>query len=110
MSDLLRPDNHELFDAVRKRLNQRDPVVPIAMIAWDLGVTVDELCKWIMAYKEPRKPKAYQSPRFPAIGAPLVKSAPEWAQGDSTRRFLAWKRAHDGAVKARKALEAANAG
>ena len=103
--NMLCADNHALFDKVRDRLNAR-PIEPIDIIARDIGVTVDDLCRWFIAYKAPRKPKAYQSPNFPAIGQPKVANGPSWTQDDNSRRFLAWKRAKDGAKAAREASNA----
>lgn len=101
--DLLRPDNHELFDHVRLRILSKDPVFTMDQIAVEFGVSVDELCRWIMAYKEPRKAKAYQAPRFAPIGQPRKASAPSWVKDDDARRFIAWKRSRDGAKAAREA-------
>lgn len=103
--DLLRPDARELFETVRTRLNARDPAEPIQAIADDLGVTVDQLCRWFIAYKEPRRhKKAYQSPRFPALPEPLGKITDPWADSEARRRQAIWKKQREGA---KAALEAA---
>jgi hypothetical protein len=103
-SDLLRPDNRELFETVRDKLNQRSPVVPVQFIADELGVTVDELCRWFIAYKEPRKAKAYQSPRFPALPEPKQPIRDPWADSEERRRQAIWKRQHEAARAAREAM------
>lgn len=107
MSDLLRPDNHDLFDHVRLRILSKTPVFTMAMIADEFGVTVDELCRWIMDYKQPgrRRKSVYQAPRFPAIAQPRRDSGPDWARSDDARRQAAWKRASEGARAAREAAK-----
>ena len=105
--DILRPDNRELFETVRTRLNARHPVEPVQAIADELGVTVDELCRWFVAYKEPRKAKAYQSPRFPALPQPSQPQRDPWVDSEERRRMAIWRKQTEGARKAR--LEAAMA-
>lgn len=101
-SDILRPDNRELFETVKCKLNQRSPVIPVATIADEIGVTVDELCRWFISYKE-RKGKAYQSPRFAALAPPRMKTTDQWADTEEDRRMAIWRKQTEGARKARLA-------
>jgi hypothetical protein len=109
-NDLLRPDNHDLYDHVRLMILSKDPIFTIDQIAGEFAVTPEDLMRWIMAYKEPRgKRQPYQSPRFSAIGQPRVSTGPDWAREENARKFLAWKRQRDGARATREAAEAAKA-
>lgn len=64
---ILTPDNYELFKLVRDQLNEH-PTVSIDATARGLGVSVDDLCKWVIAFKEPRPPAIL--PRVSSIGLP----------------------------------------
>jgi hypothetical protein len=61
-SDILRPDNHELFDHIRLRLVARDPVVSWEEIAAEFSIEVPELVAWFLTY---RMPKAKTISRIP---------------------------------------------
>lgn len=77
--DTLRPDNHELWLMVRKRLNQR-PSIPMNQIAAELGVDPKAMVDWFLAFKEPR---------------PLVamRKAPDgWSPAAGERRYAEWQR------------------
>ena len=70
--DILRPDDHDLFKLVSAKLNQRNPIIPMEVIAESLCVTVDELCRWVLAYREPKAairhtPAGARPPRDPAL-------------------------------------------
>jgi hypothetical protein len=99
-ADLLRPDDRELFERVREQLNRRNPPVSIQVVADEIGVSVDDLCRWVLAYKEPRKKKAYQSPRFPAIAPPKHRISDPWADDENRRRQAMWRKQHAGATAA----------
>ena len=101
--NLLTADNYELFDNVRDRLNLR-PVEPIQSIAYDLGVTVDDLCRWVIGFSEKKRPK-YQSPKFAAIGPSRSTSTDLWADSEEKRRQRIAQKARDGARAARLAME-----
>lgn len=102
--NLLRPDNYELFDNVRWRLNAR-PVEPIENIAHDVGVSVDELCRWVIGFKEKGRPRShYQSPKFAALRPPSG-GCELWADDESNRRRRIAQKARDGARATRLALE-----
>lgn len=102
---LLRPDNYELFDKVRDRLNAR-PVEPIECIARDVGVSVDHLCRWVIGFREKGRPKApYQSPKFAALAQPRKNGGGgDWGQSENIRRMKAWSKAREGARAAREAM------
>ncbi len=105
--NMLRPDNYELFDIVRKRLNAK-PVEPIDSIAADIGVTVDQLCRWVIKFSEKKRPKApYQGKDFAPIGPSRSTSTPMWADGLDRQRQRAAQKARDGARATILALEAA---
>jgi hypothetical protein len=79
MSDILRSDNHELFDHVRVRLVARNPVIPFEDIAAEFGVTVDELVGWFLSYRLPKvaivmpTPRGVRLPRDPELRAELQR-------------------------------------
>lgn len=104
--ELLTPTNHELMKLVKKRVE-----TPMSMtaIAAEIGVHVDDLCHWIMCvYREkPRHaPKDYQHPSKSAIGF-SDHATGRWSASEDARRFVAWKKARDGAAATRRMLEAA---
>jgi hypothetical protein len=105
--NVLRPDNYELFDEVRKRLNQRDPVIPIAGIAAWIGVTEDELIRWVIGFSEKGRLRSnYQSKKFAAIGEPRVRNTGIWTDDEDRRRARVAQKARDGARAAREAMHA----
>ena len=102
---LLRPDNYDLFENVCWRLRAR-PVEPIDSIALDVGVTVDDLCRWVLGFREKGRPKApYQSRKFAALRPPVVATPDPWADDEDRRRQRFAQKARDGAREARMALE-----
>lgn len=106
--NLLRPDNRDLFEEVRLRLNARHPVISIDTIAADIGVTVDALCRWVMEYREPKARRSvYQSPQFAALPRPKYGSGHDDQQPDNIRAMKAWQRQRNGARATRLANEAA---
>lgn len=105
--NLLRPDNYELFDEVRDRLNQRDPVIPIAGIAAWIGVTEDELIRWVIGFTEKGRLRSnYQSKKFAALGERRVRNSGIWNDDEDRRRSRIAQKARDGA---RAALAATGA-
>lgn len=89
----MKTDDHELMRMIRKRVNAG---YPMTMIADELGQSVDELCAWIMEYKEPRRER-YVNRQSPA----QIITLPGTVERDWHReaeRFKAWKRQHDGAA------------
>lgn len=103
---ILRPDNYELFDIVRGRLNAR-PSEPIDCIAGDIGVSVDQLCRWVVRFSEKKRPK-YQSPKFAALRPPAVSPPDLWADEETRRRQRFAQKARDGARATRLALAEAD--
>lgn len=103
--NILTADNYELFDMVRDRLNHR-PIEPIESIAFDIGVSVDELCRWVIGFSEKKRPKApYQGKAFAPIAQPRSTSVPLWADDQDRQRRRIAQRARDGARATRLALE-----
>lgn len=103
-NSILRPDNYDLFDMVRARLNAK-PTEPIDIIAGEIGVTVDQLCRWVIRFSEKRRPK-YQSPKFAPLRPPVVSPPDLWADDEARRRQRIAQKARDGARAALRALEA----
>lgn len=72
-TDLLRPDNHDLWAHVRLMAVARDPVLSWEEIAARVGVdSVPELLDWFLAYRLPPAPKKLVGIRRPydhALGA-----------------------------------------
>lgn len=102
--ELLTPHNHDLMRLVKARVDSGRAMTTIAA---EIGVHVDDLCDWILTkYREPRKPKEYHRPSMPAIGFSQQETA-KWSAAADTRRFMAWKKARDGAAETRRMLEAA---
>jgi hypothetical protein len=79
---------------------------PMTRIAAELGVDVDDLCAWIMAYKEPRKARPYENKGAGPIGEPK-RPGNSWSPAAQARRQAAWLRQRDGAAATRRMLEAA---
>ena len=78
MRDILRPDNHELFDRVRLRLVKRHPAIPFEDIAAEFGVEVNELIAWFLSYRLPKPPTVLphypgKLPRDPELRAELLR-------------------------------------
>lgn len=108
--NLLRPDNYDLFEQVRLELNARNPVIPIDEIAARLCVSVDDLCRWVIGFKESRKKQRvpYQSAGFAALRPPKVEPSDPWADGEARRRARFAQKARDGARATILALEKAD--
>lgn len=104
--NVLRRDNYELFDIVRDRLNAR-PVEPIASIALEIGVTVDELCRWVISFSEKKRQRVpYQGKQFAPIAKPRNPNngTPIWAEAPDRQRQRNAQKASDGARATRLAL------
>ena len=48
------PNDRALWLLLRQRFAA---ALPLSAVALELGVTADALCRWIMAYREPRPPR-----------------------------------------------------
>lgn len=94
--------DHAFWRMLRVQCNTTKPM---SRIAAELGVDVDDLCAWIMAYTEKpaHKPKEYQSKVAEAIGDPK-RPGSGWSPAAQVRRQTAWQRQRDGA---RAAMEMA---
>jgi hypothetical protein len=90
-NEILYDGNHELWKLVQNRVNQK-PSIPMAQIAFEIGVGTKELCAWIMRYKEPRN-QAFMDKGAHARGD-------GWSVTLSDQRYQNWKKAHDGAAAA----------
>lgn len=104
--NMLCADNYDLFDNVRWRLNAR-PVEPIESIAADIGVSVDDLCRWVIGFREAKRPK-YQSPNFAPLAQPRTPGVELWADDEDRHRQRIAQKARDGARATRLALERAH--
>lgn len=77
-AQILTPDNYELFDLVCDQFNNY-PAVTVAQTASGLGVTVDDLCRWVIGFKERRPPailpmvRSIGLPRDPELRAELMR-------------------------------------
>lgn len=108
---ILTPDNHALFKEVCDWLNTFKGV-SITALARQLGVEVDDLCRWVIGFKEPRPPAILPKvssmglPRDPELRAEMVRlrrreaslvtvatEAPEQLERVQ-RRILCLERAH----------------
>lgn len=92
----LRPNNHDLWKYLQRRV--LDPV-PLRVIAAELGVDEQALVVWMLSYTGPKR-KPYQSRH----GSPI--NAANYVEGELSthahaRRFAAWRKATAGAHKAR---------
>lgn len=93
MSTLPPITDHAFAQLVKRRCE--DMSRSMAEIAAELGSTPDELCRWIMAYKEPRRNKPYVNRQSPA----QITTTPHSADA---KRFANWRKQREGA---RTALE-----
>lgn len=100
MTPNLPPLTDHAFMREIRRLVKAEPPKPMTRIAADLGVDVDDLCAWIMAYKEPKR-KAYVN----RMSEPVTYAGRSIRSDDDYRKaaakFAAWKRQHDGAAETR---------
>lgn len=94
-------DQHELMRLIRKRVEQQKPMTQIAS---ELGVDVDDLCDFIMKYKEPRRSKYVRKadPPIASAGKPIRN---HWEMSEEAQRFSTWKRQREAAAEARRQLQ-----
>lgn len=91
---ILEPNDRELWKLVRRRVNQL-PSIPMTQIAAELGVDIDDLCAWIMAYTEPKpKPQYLAGKTLASKGCSVVAA---------DQRHQNWARAREAAAIARAA-------
>jgi len=93
----LYPTNHALWRLLRKRVLEPTPMTQIAA---ELGFDVDDLCAWIMAYREPKR-----KPYVNRMSEPQItwrgKSVGDLSVETNARRFENWRREHEAAAAAR---------
>jgi hypothetical protein len=101
-TDFTRKNLPPLSDAAfwRNLRTQTNTTKPMSQIAAELGVDLDDLCAWIMAYtdKPARKPKEYIN----RDSAPAVHE--RYTTSQSAQRFAAWRKAQEGAASTRRML------
>ena len=98
MSILPPPTDHAFMKIVREKVN-KCPGLSMAEIAAELGCEVDDLCRWVMNYKPPRRQRMVDTTRY---GPPIGNQSPTSSTNDA-RRFAAWRKAAEGAKAARAA-------
>lgn len=102
MSNLPPLTDHAFMRLVRKRCE--DMSRSMAEIAGELGCTPDELCRWIMAYREPRKDKPLPVVEPITYAGHRLNDLEDF---DRARRFEAWRRQQAGAAETRRMLAGA---
>lgn len=75
---------------------------PMSQIASELGVDLDDLMAWVMAYKDPKK-AIYLNKGADPIGKTQRAGGNGWSLAEQSRRQSAWERQRAGAAEARKA-------
>jgi hypothetical protein len=80
---------------------QTNTTKPMSQIASELGVDLDDLCAWIMAYTEktPKKQKEYVN-----RDSEPVNENSQYPASQSAQRFAAWRKAQEGAASTRRML------
>lgn len=98
--------DHAFMRALRLQCNTTKPM---SRIAAELGVDVDALCAWIMAYtaKPKAKAKPYVNRQSPAIEYSHVDKD-RYGASRTAQRFAAWRKQQEGARATRLMLEAAD--
>jgi transposase-like protein len=92
--------DHAFMRLVRERCKNMDR--SMAEIAEELGCNVDDLVRWIMAYREPKKHRSVDTTKYgPAIAFDGRAIRTNADLSSEAARFKAWKRQHDGAKAAR---------
>jgi hypothetical protein len=86
----LRPNNHELWKHLQRRVNEPGSMT---VIASELGIDVDALVVWMLSYTGPKR-KPYLRMDGPAIASVPLSSA--------AQRFANWRRASAAAAEARR--------
>lgn len=90
----------ELMKLIRARVEQRDPPIPLSQIARELGMDEGDLTRFIMTYSEPRK-KLPVKRDGPPIALASNQPHEHWSSTQRAQRFANWKKARDGAARAR---------
>jgi len=93
--------DRDLFEHIRERANVR-PAISWEEIAAELGIKVPDLLDWFLAYREPKRDRDAIKAR--GLSPMLLASNPGGGAdhiGSDARRFANWRKARDGAAKAR---------
>lgn len=99
MSNLPPITDHAFMRLVSKRCE--DMSRSMAEIAAELGCTPDELCRWIMSYRQPKAKPYFSRDSIQTFEMPQKSLALD----TNARRFAAWRKAQAGAAETRKMLE-----
>jgi len=102
MSNLPPITEHAFMREIRKLVNATPPK-PMTRIASDLGVDVDELCAWVMEYKEPKR-KAYQHRDGMPLPEQSLPQREHWGLSGDAQRLANWRRQKEAAAAARKSI------
>ena len=98
MKNLPPLDDHRFWHMLQDQC--RTPK-PMSRIAAELGVDIDDLCEWMMAYtSKPKSQKTYVN----RLSEPAENNY--YPLSKDAQRFAAWRRAKAGAMEALRALEA----
>lgn len=93
--------DHAFMRLVRERCKNMDR--SMAEIAEELGCNVDDLCRWIMAYKAPKPHKSVDNSKYgPAIA---VDGNQIRSHRVMARQFEAWRKSQAGASSTLRMLE-----
>jgi hypothetical protein len=93
----LHPKNHDLYRRVQHLVSLKWSWDAIADDAGLVGSRrVQDLCDWVLAYREPKKLPAVVTRHVAAITADTYRPTTE-----QVRRFEAWRKQREGARKAR---------
>lgn len=96
--------DHAFMRLIRKRCE--DMSKSMAEIAEELGCDVDDLCRWVMAYKAPKKHTSRDTTKY---GPPIEAGGfPVRSHAAMARGFEEWRRAKEGAAATRRMLEKAS--
>jgi hypothetical protein len=92
----------ELFTYISSRANER-PAVPWEEIAEELGVAVQDLLNWFLAYRQPKRDR-HQLARKGSMPMLLATnpSGGQYTLSRDAQRFANWRRASVGAAAARR--------
>lgn len=101
-TDFTRKNLPPLSDAAfwRNLRVQSNTTKPMSQIAAELGVDLDDLCAWIMAYTDkPQKKKEYVN----RDSEPTAKHE-HYTTSKDAQRFAAWRKQQQGAMETRRML------
>lgn len=99
MSNLPPITDHAFMRLVSKRCE--DMSRSMAEIAAELGCSPDELCRWIMSYRQPKAKPYFNRDSIPTFEV----SKQAGSDTNDARRFAAWRKQHAGAAETRRMLE-----